>query len=80
MDHKKININKRQQNSLIFAYLFLLLFTQLSIAQKETDTIQAQFGGPASVQGQIEEDAKQKESLSDLGALKKYFDWKKDFA
>ncbi len=36
----------------------------------------AQFGGPGSVTGQLAEDAEDKESLTGLNVLERYFEWK----
>lgn len=80
MDDRKINIKTKHRISFISALIFLLLSTQLSRAQTTSDTIQPQFGGPASVQGQIAEDAKQKESLAKVSAFQSYFDWKDQFS
>jgi len=41
-----------------------------------SDSTQAQFGGPASVQGQEAEDRKAKASLTGVGKMKGYLNWK----
>ena len=61
-----------------FISFSLLSLTQYGMAQEvqTSDTIQAQFGGPASVQGQEAEDRKAKESLIKVGKMKGYLNWK----
>ena len=63
--------------------VFLISFSLLSLAQygmaqevQTSDTTQAQFGGPASVQGQEAEDRKAKESLIGVGKMQGYLNWK----
>ena len=44
----------------------------------ETDGSEStvQFGGPGSVAGQLAEDAEDRESLTGLNVLERYFEWK----
>jgi len=76
MDIRKMNTRTKYLASYILAGLLLLVSSKSSMAQTDTDTTQAQFGGPNSVQGQTAEDAKQKKSLAKVDAMEAYFDWK----
>jgi len=66
----------------ILAALLLILWTQPLMAQEaqtsEDDGSSAsqQFGGPNSVPGQLADDKRLKESLTEISILQNYFDWK----
>ena len=64
---------------LALVVLLLLLSTQTGMAQKTiaSDSISRQFGGPGSVTDQLADDERQKETLTGLSTMKRYFDWKK---
>ncbi len=76
MESKKKILQYTQAGCFTLVILSVLLFNQSGIAQTTSDTTQVQFGGPGSVQGQTAEDAKQNETLTNFGALQRYFNWK----
>ena len=76
MDDRKIKTKAKHRTSLTSAILFLLFSTQLSMAQTTSDTTQAQFGGPNSVEGQLYEDRQSKASFGVVPYQKGYFNWK----
>ncbi|MCK5276871.1 MAG: carbohydrate porin [Cyclobacteriaceae bacterium] len=76
MESKKLILQCKQAGCFALVSLGILLFAQSGMAQTTSDTTQAQFGGPGSVQGQIADDTRHKESLAKTGKLQDYFDWK----
>jgi porin len=84
VDEKKLNLKSKQPGSFILAALLLAVSIQPGLAQEaqtpeESGTsTAAQFGGPNSVQDQLADDARPKDSLTDRTMLQDYFNWKDD--
>ena len=75
----KMNFQMKQPGIFIPAMLLLVLGIQPGMAQESQtsdDGPSQQFGGPASVPGQLADDARLKKKLPGRGRLQDYFDWK----
>jgi len=79
---KKMRLQWKRPGCFILVALLLVLWIQPGMAQEaqtsedDGSSTSQQFGGPNSVPGQLADDARLKESLTDRAIFQDYFDWK----
>ena len=79
-----MNVSLKRPGCFVTIALGLLLSIQSTMVQagqtpeNDRSTVMQQFGGPGSVPGQLAEDARLKESLTDVSLPQNYTDWKEN--
>jgi len=82
MDQKTMSFTSKQSVCLVSTAILLVMSIQPAMAQEapppeeEESSTSQRFGGPNSVPGQLADDARLTESLTDRTAFQSYFDWK----